>query len=52
MYHDFVGVHQTLKTTPVLALGIDNHRWRIEEMVELLPILAYNTRPQKSGGFD
>lgn len=47
MYHNFVRVHQTLKTTPALAQGIDNHRWTIEEMVDLLPELIYDTRPEK-----
>lgn len=46
-YHNFVRVHQTLKTTPAIAAGIDNHRWTIEEMVDLLPELIYDTRPEK-----
>jgi IS1 family transposase len=37
MYHNFVRVHQTLRTTPAIAIGIDNHRWTVEEMVDLLP---------------
>lgn len=52
MYHNFVRVHQTLKTTPAIALGIDNHKWSVEDMVDLLPLLVYNTRPKKSEGLD
>ena len=49
MYHNFVRVHQTIKTTPAMAAGIVKQRWTIEEMVDLLPILSYNTRPKKAG---
>lgn len=52
MYHNFCRKHMTLKTTPAIALGIDNHQWSVEEMVELLPLLVYNTRPKKSEGLD
>lgn len=48
MYHNFVRVHQTLKTTPAIKAGIAKTRWTVEDMVDLLPILKYNTRPQKS----
>lgn len=47
MYHNFVRVHQTLKTTPAIASGIANRRWTVEDMVDLLPLLKYNTRPKK-----
>ncbi|MBI2827137.1 MAG: IS1 family transposase [Planctomycetia bacterium] len=48
MYHNFVRVHQTLGTTPAVKAGIDNHRWTIGDIVDLLPLTIYNTRPQKS----
>jgi IS1 family transposase len=51
-YHNFVRVHQTLKTTPAVAAGIDNRKWTIEDMVDLLPELVYNTRPKKSKAVD
>jgi hypothetical protein len=48
MHHNFSRVHQTLKTTPAVAAGIAKQKWTIEDMVDLLPILSYNTRPKKS----
>ncbi|MEK6262507.1 MAG: DDE-type integrase/transposase/recombinase [Planctomycetota bacterium] len=47
MYHNFVRVHQTLKATPAMAAGIANKKWTIEDMVDLIPELNYNTRPRK-----
>jgi IS1 family transposase len=47
-YHNFVRVHQTLKTTPAIAAGIAKDKWSIEDMVDLLPLTVYNTRPKKS----
>jgi len=38
MYHNFVRVHQTLKTTPAVAAGLAKRKWRIEDIVDLLPI--------------
>jgi hypothetical protein len=37
-YHNFVRVHQTLKTTPAVAAGVAKHKWRIEDIVDLLPL--------------
>jgi IS1 family transposase len=37
MYHNFVRVHQSLRMTPAMKAGIADHRWTIEEMVDLLP---------------
>lgn len=37
-YHNFVRVHQTLKTTPAIAAGIAKVKWSIEDMVDLLPL--------------
>jgi IS1 family transposase len=50
IYHNFVRVHQTLKTTPAVKAGIAKHKWTIGDMVDLLPILSYNTRPAKISG--
>lgn len=36
-YRNFVRIHQTLRMTPALKAGIANHRWTIEETVDLLP---------------
>jgi hypothetical protein len=38
MYHNFVRVHQTLKTTPAVAAGLTKHKWKIEDIVDLLPV--------------
>lgn len=32
-----------------MKAGITRHKWSIEEMVDLLPELHYNTRPKKAG---
>lgn len=37
-YHNFVRVHQTLKTTPAVAAGIVPRRWKIEDLVELADV--------------
>jgi hypothetical protein len=48
MHHNFVRIHQTLKSTPAMKAGIANRKWSIEDMVELVPDPAYNTRPKKA----
>lgn len=40
-YHNFVRVHQTLKTTPAVAAGIVARRWKIEDLVELADVPAF-----------
>ena len=37
MHYNFVRRHQTLRTTPAQAAGIDRHLWSLEELVELIP---------------
>jgi hypothetical protein len=49
MYHNFVRIHQTLRSTPAIKAGVTDHKWSIEDMVDLLPELHYNTRPAKAG---
>lgn len=46
-YHNFVRVHQTLRMPPALKAGVTDHKWIFEEMVDLMPLLVYNTRPKK-----
>jgi hypothetical protein len=41
-YHNFVRVHQTLKTTPAVAAGIVPRKWRIEDLVELADVPAFS----------
>jgi IS1 family transposase len=45
MYHNFVRIHQSLRMTPAMKAGIAKDKWSIEDMVDLLPELSYNTRP-------
>jgi IS1 family transposase len=40
-YHNFVRVHQSLRTTPAVRARIADHHWTIEEMVDLLPETSY-----------
>ncbi|MCH7987882.1 MAG: DDE-type integrase/transposase/recombinase [Planctomycetes bacterium] len=47
MHYNFVRIHQTLKSTPAMRAGVTDHLWSIEEIVDLLPTLKYNTRPKK-----
>ena len=37
-YHNFVRIHQTLHSTPAIKAKIADHKWSIEEMVDLLPL--------------
>jgi len=46
-YHNFVRVHQTIKTTPAIAAGVANRKWKIEDIVDLLPI----EEPKKRGPY-
>ena len=36
MYYNFGRVHQTLRVTPAMEVGIANHVWSIEEIVGLM----------------
>ena len=47
MHYNFVRIHTTLRSTPAMKAGVTDHKWSIEEIVDLLPILKYNTRPRK-----
>lgn len=46
-YHNFVRIHQTIRMTPALKAGITDHKWSIEEMVDLLPEAAHPRRSKK-----
>jgi IS1 family transposase len=37
-YHNFVRIHQALRMTPALKAEVADHKWSIEEMVDLLPL--------------
>ena len=36
MHYNFVRVHQTLRTTPAVAAGVEDHVWSVTELCELL----------------
>jgi hypothetical protein len=36
MYYNYVRRHQTLKTTPAVAAGIEAYPWSLTQMVERL----------------
>jgi hypothetical protein len=36
MYYNFGRVHQTLRVTPAMEVGVSDHVWSIEEIVSLL----------------
>ena len=48
MYHNFARIHQSLKMTPAMKAGITQHKWSIEEMVDLLPLNV----PGKRGPYE
>jgi len=35
-YYNFARIHQTLRVTPAMEVGISDHVWSLEEMVKLL----------------
>ena len=37
MYYNFGRVHQTLRVTPAMEVGVSDHVWSVEEIVALLP---------------
>ena len=47
-YHNFVRIHQTLRSTPAMKAGIADHKWSIEEMVDLLPEVTHPHRQERS----
>jgi hypothetical protein len=36
MHYNFARAHQTLRVTPAMEAGIDNHVWSLAEIVNLL----------------
>ena len=36
MYYNFGRIHQTLRVTPAMEVGVADHVWNIEEIIELL----------------
>lgn len=44
MYHNFVRIHQTIKSTPAMKAGVADRKWSIEDMVDLLPLNVVGKR--------
>jgi len=42
VYYNFVRIHQTLRVTPAMEAGIDEHVWTFEEMANSYPV---NSKP-------
>ena len=36
LYHNFVMIHKTLKTTPAMAAGVTDRLWEVTDMVDVL----------------
>ena len=36
MYYNFVRIHQNLRVTPVMAAGVTDRLWELEDIVRLL----------------
>jgi len=36
MYYNFCRVHQTIKTTPAVKVGLTDHAWGVSEIIALL----------------
>ncbi len=36
MYYNFARIHKTLRVSPAMEAGIDQHLWTIEEIAELV----------------
>ncbi len=49
MHYNFVRVHKTLGTTPVVAAGVTDHVWTLVEMIGLLE--AAEATPVKRGSY-
>lgn len=44
MYYNFARVHQTLRVTPAMEAGVEDHVWTISEMIGLLPQPKFGPR--------
>jgi hypothetical protein len=36
MYHNFVRIHKTLRTTPAMTAGVTSRLWEIGDIVDVL----------------
>lgn len=50
MHYNFVRVHQTIGTTPAVAAGVADRRWKISDIIALLDE-AENAVPRKRGPY-
>ena len=37
MHHNFCRIHKTIRVTPAMEAGVENHVWGIEEIAAFLP---------------
>jgi len=42
MYYNFVRIHKTLGTTPAVAVGVADHQWSLEEIIDLIKIKIFS----------
>lgn len=47
-YHNFVRIHQTIRCTLAQKAGLSDHKWSVEEMVDLLAEVACRPPGDKS----
>jgi len=44
MYYNFGSIHKPLRVTPVMAAGVSDHVWSLEEIAALVPELVAKKR--------
>jgi IS1 family transposase len=44
MYYNFVRIHQTLKVTPAMAVGVTDRLWEMKDLVEMLEAFEANQK--------
>ena len=52
MHYNFVRIHQSLRVTPAMALGVADHIWDIGELIEAATMAdAPEPQGRRVGGF-
>jgi hypothetical protein len=46
MYYNFVRIHQTLKMTPAMAVGVTDRLWEMSDLVEMVE--AFETSQKRA----
>jgi hypothetical protein len=47
-HHNLCRVHETLRTSPAVALGITDHVWNIGELIEMADSASAPTEPENT----